>query len=286
MLLLLPYTEYLGRLSEPRNIADLVLVFLLVYAVMKLVRGTRAAPMAAAIGAFALLYWLAVRQDLATLAFILRGALLYIGVAIIVLFQSEIRQALISFGNRFRMPFSRGHLGQFGEGAYDEVILAATSLASTKTGALIVIERNVGLKNIIDGGVKLDAELSYVLLVSIFNPESPLHDGAVVVRRHRVAAASCFLPLTLNPRLSRDLGTRHRAALGVTEDTDSVAVVVSEESGLISFVQRGDIKRGLDAPRLRAALSEALEISPQREKVKHVAKHEEPDADQEEVASI
>ncbi len=286
MLLLLPYTEYLGRLSEPRNIADIILVFLLVYAVLKLVRGTRAAPMAAAIGAFALLYWLAVRQDLATLAFILRGALLYIGVAIIVLFQSEIRQALISFGNRFRMPFSRGHLGQFGEGAYDEVILAATSLASTKTGALIVIERNVGLKNIIDGGVKLDAELSYDLLVSIFNPESPLHDGAVVVRRHRVAAASCFLPLTLNPRLSRDLGTRHRAALGVTEDTDSVAVVVSEESGLISFVQRGDIKRGLDAPRLRAALSEALEISPQREKVKHVAKHEEPDADQEEVASI
>ena len=286
MLLLLPYTEYLGRLSEPRNIADLILVFLLVYAVLKLVRGTRAAPMAAAIGAFALLYWLAVRQDLATLAFILRGALLYIGVAIIVLFQSEIRQALISFGNRFRMPFSRGHLGQFGEGAYDEVILAATSLASTKTGALIVIERNVGLKNIIDGGVKLDAELSYDLLVSIFNTESPLHDGAVVVRRHRVAAASCFLPLTLNPRLSRDLGTRHRAALGVTEDTDSVAVVVSEESGLISFVQRGDIKRGLDAPRLRAALSEALEISPQREKVKHVAKHEEPDADQEEVASI
>src|ERR1044072_940645 len=277
MLLLLPYTEYLGRLSEPRNIADVILVFLLVYAVLKLLRGPRPAPMAAAIGAFALLYWLAVRQDLATLAFLLRGALLYIGVAIIVLFQSEIRQALISFGNRFRMPFTRRHFGQFGEGVYDEVILAATSLASTKTGALIVIERNIGLKNIIDGGVKLDAELSYDLLVSIFNPESPLHDGAVVVRRHRVAAASCFLPLTLNPRLSRDLGTRHRAALGVTEDTDSVAVVVSEESGLISFVQRGDIKRGLDAPRLRAAISEALEISPQREKVKHVAKHEEPD---------
>jgi diadenylate cyclase len=286
MLLLLPYTEYLGRLSEPRNIADVILVFLLVYAVLKLVRGTRAAPMAAAIGAFALLYWLAVRQDLTTLAFILRGALLYIGVAIIVLFQNEIRQALISFGNRFRMPFTRRHFGQFGEGVYDEVILAATSLASTKTGALIVIERNIGLKNIIDGGVKLDAELSYDLLVSIFNPESPLHDGAVVVRRHRIAAASCFLPLTLNPRLSRDLGTRHRAALGVTEDTDAVAVVVSEESGLISIVQRGDIKRGLDAPRLRAAISEALEVSPQREKVKHVAKREEPDADTEEIASI
>src|SRR5258705_6713506 len=196
MLLLLPYTEYLGRLSEPRNIADLILVFLLVYAVLKLIRGTRAAPMAAAIGSFALLYWIAVRQDLATLAFLLRGALLYIGVAIIVLFQSEIRQALITFGNRFRLPFARRHLGQFGECVYDEIILAATTLSSTKTGALIVIERNIGLNNIIDGGVKLDAELSYDLLISIFNTESPLHDGAVVVRRHRVAAASWFLAFT------------------------------------------------------------------------------------------
>jgi diadenylate cyclase len=286
MLFILPYTEYLGRLSEPRNIADVILVFLLVYAVLKLVRGTRAAPMAAALGAFALLYWLAVKQDLATLSFILRGALLYIGVAVIVLFQNEIRQALITFGNQFRMPFARKHLGQFGEGVYDEVVLAATTLASTKTGALIVIERNVGLKNIIDGGVKLDAELSYDLLVSIFNTESPLHDGAVVVRRHRVAAASCFLPLTLNPRLSRDLGTRHRAALGVTEDTDAVAVVVSEESGLISIVQRGEIKRGLDATRLRVAISQALEVSPKRDKAKPTEKPGEPDADPEEVVSI
>jgi len=242
--------------------------------------------MAAALGAFTLLYWLAVKQDLETVAFILRGALLYIGVAIIVLFQNEIRQALITFGNRFRIPLTRKHLGQFGEGVYDEVVLAATTLASTKTGALIVIERNIGLKNIIDGGVKLDAELSYDLLVSIFNPESPLHDGAVVVRRHRVAAASCFLPLTLNPRLSRDLGTRHRAALGVTEDTDAVAVVVSEESGLISIVQSGDIKRGLDAPRLRAAISQALEVQPRRERAKQLKKHDEPEADTEEVASI
>jgi diadenylate cyclase len=286
MLLLLPYTEYLGRLSEPRNIADVILVFLLVYAVLKLVRGTRAAPMAAAIGAFALLYWLAVKEDLATLAFILRGALLYIGVAIIVLFQNEIRQALITFGNRFRMPLTRRHHGQFGEGVYDEVVLAATTLASTKTGALIVIERNVGLKNIIDGGVKLDAELSYDLLVSIFNTESPLHDGAVVVRRHRVAAASCFLPLTLKPALSRDLGTRHRAALGVTEDTDAVAVVVSEESGLISIVQHGEIKRGLDAPKLRIAIAEALEVSPQREKAKALENQAEPDSETEEIASI
>src|SRR5687768_13902250 len=285
MLLLLPYTEYLRRVLEPRNVADIIFVFLLVYAVLKLLRGTRAAPMAAGIAALVFLYWLSIKQDLATLEFVLSNGLLYIGVAIIVLFQSEIRQALITFGNRFRIPFARRHVGQFGEGVYDEIILAATTLASTKTGALIVIERNVGLKNIIDGGVKLDAELSYDLLVSIFNTESPLHDGAVVIRRHRIAAASCFLPLTLNPRLSRDLGTRHRAALGVTEDTDALAVVISEESGLISVVQGGEIKRGLDATKLRAIISEALEVSTRRPKQK-VEKQTEPDADTEEVASI
>jgi diadenylate cyclase len=285
MLLLLPYTEYLGRLGEPRNIADIILVFLLVYAVLKLVRGTRAAPMAAGIGAIALLYWIASKQELSTLQFILRGGLLYIGVAIIVLFQAEIRQALISFGNRFRMPFTRRYQGQFGEGVYDEIILAATTLASTKTGALIVIERNLGLRNVTEGGVKLDAELSYDLLVSIFNPASPLHDGAVVVRRHRIAAASCFLPLTLNPRLSRDLGTRHRAAIGVTEDTDAVAVVVSEETGLISFIQHGQIKRGLDATRLRAAIFQALEVAPKREKDKQ-PEEIDSEAETKEVAPI
>jgi diadenylate cyclase len=284
MLLLLPYTELLRRLAEPRNIADIVLVFLLVYGVLKLVRGTRGAPMAAGIAALAILYWLSLKEDLATLEFVLRGALLYIGVAIIVLFQSEIRQALTNFGNRFRLPFTRRHHGQFGEGVYDEIVLAATTLSSTKTGALIVIERSVGLKNVTDGGVKLDAELSYDLLVSIFNPESPLHDGAVVVRRHRVAAASCFLPLTLNPRLSKDLGTRHRAAIGVTEDTDAVAVVVSEETGLISFVQGGQIKRGLDATKLRAAIFQALEVAPKKEKEREDTT--ENNAETEEVASV
>jgi diadenylate cyclase len=284
MLLLLPYTVYLKRLSEPRSIADIILVFLLVYAVLKLVRGTRAAPMAAAIGALVLLYWLAAKQDLSTLEFVLSNGLLYIGVAIIVLFQAEIRQALTNLGNRFRVPFTRSYRGQFGEGVYDEIVLAATSLASTKTGALIVIERNVGMKNVSEGGVKLDAELSYDLLVSIFNPATPLHDGAVIIRRHRVAAASCFLPLTLNPLLSRELGTRHRAAIGVTEDTDAVAVVVSEETGLISFVQRGHIKRGLDAPGLRAAIFEALETK--RESKTEAAKLKESDSEAEEVVSI
>jgi diadenylate cyclase len=256
---ILPYTEYLDRLREPRSLLDLFLVFLIVYTILKLLRGTRAAPMAAGIAAFALLYFVAYRYDLATLEFVLRGALIYIGVAIIVLFQPELRQALTSLGNRIRLPSLARHKGQFGEGVYDEIVLAATTLASTKTGALVVIERNISLRNVTEGGVKLDADLSYDLLVTIFNPATPLHDGAVVVRGHRVAAAACFLPLTLNPRLSKDLGTRHRAAIGITEDTDAVAVVVSEETGLISFVARGQIKRGLDATKLRANIFEAMQ---------------------------
>jgi len=262
MLLLIPWKQYLERLAEPRSILDVVLVFLVVYGVLKLLRGTRAAPMAAGIGVFAFLYWLAVNQNLTTLEFVLRGALLYIGVAIIVLFQTEIRQGLIRFGNQFRVPFTRRQRGQFGLGIYDEIVLAATTMASTKTGALIVIERNVGLKTIVDAGVRLDAQLSYDLLVSIFNPASPLHDGAVIVRGDRIASASCFLPLSLNPLSAKDLGTRHRAALGITEDSDAVAIVVSEETGLVSFVRRGRIKRALDPPRLRAAIYKEIERQP------------------------
>ncbi len=259
-MLLQTYTEYLERLSEPRNLVDILLVFVIVYAVLKLLRGTRAVPMAAGLGAVALLYLLSVHQGLATLETVLRNALLYVGIAIIVLFQNEIRQALTTFGNRIRTPLlMRPTRGELGEGVYDEVVLAATTLASTKTGALIVIERDVGLKNFIDSGVGLGAQLSYDLIVTIFNPATPLHDGAVIVRDHRIAAAACFLPLTLNPMLSKDLGTRHRAAIGITEDTDAVAVVVSEETGIISFVEAGRIKRGLDAISLRTLIMRALD---------------------------
>ncbi len=285
LLLLLPLQEYAVRLAEPRSLADIVLVFLVVYGVLKLVRGTRAAPMAAAIGAFALLYWLAVNRSLVTLEFVLRGALLYIGVAIIVLFQAEIRQALIGFGNRFRVPFTRRHRGQFGASLYDEIVLAATTLASTKTGALIVIERNVGLRGIIEAGVRLDAELSYDLIVAIFNQASPLHDGAIIVRGDRIASASSFLPLSLNPMLSKDLGTRHRAALGVTEDSDAVAIVVSEETGLMSFVQAGRIKRALDATRLRVAIFQAIEGRDGGAAIVAAPRAADPERDREEIAS-
>jgi len=249
--------DYLPTL---RNAIDIVLVFIIVYVVLKLLRGTRAVPTVVGMVILALLYWLAVAQDLATLEFVLRSAVLYIGVAIIVLFQSEIRQALIYFGNRLRFPVLRRQRGQLGETIYDEIVLAATTLSSEKIGALIVIERNVGLRNLIDTGVTLDAKLSYDLLVTIFNPSTPLHDGAVIIQNERIAAASVFLPLTKNPGISRELGTRHRAAIGVTEGSDAVSVVVSEETGLITFVENGQVRRNLEPNGLRKLLLNAMDI--------------------------
>ena len=252
-----PVNEYLPTL---RNALDIALVFIIVYVVLKLLRGTRAVPTVVGMVLLALLYWFAVAQDLATLEFVLRSAVFYIGFAIIVLFQSEIRQALIYFGNRLRFPVLRRQRGQLGDSIYDEIVLAATTLSSEKTGALIVVERNVGLRNLIDTGVSLDAKISYDLLVTIFNPSTPLHDGAVVIQNERVAAASVFLPLTKNPGISRELGTRHRAAIGVTEGSDAISVVVSEETGLITFVEGGQVKRNLDTNALRALLLSAMDV--------------------------
>ncbi len=251
-------SDYIPTINTVRNALDIALVFVIVYVLLKLLRGTRAVPTVVGMVILGLLYWLAVAQDLATLEFVLRSAVLYIGVAIIVLFQSEIRQALIYFGNRLRFPVIRR--GTLGETIYDEIVLAATTLSSEKTGALIVIERNVGLRNFIDAGVTLDAKISYDLLVTIFNPSTPLHDGAVVIQRERIAAASVFLPLTKNPSISRELGTRHRAAIGITEGSDAISVVVSEETGLITFVEGGTVKRNLDTTQLRSLLLRAMEI--------------------------
>lgn len=255
------FSDYIPTINTLRNALDIALVFIIVYVVLKLLRGTRAVPTVIGIVILALLYWLAVAQDLATLEFILRSAVFYIGVAIIVLFQSEIRQALIYFANRLRFPFWRRQRGQFGGSVYDEIVLVVTTLASEKTGALIVVERYVGLRNFIDAGVQLDARLSYDLLVTIFNPATPLHDGAVVIQNERLAAASVFLPLTKNPSISRELGTRHRAAIGITEGTDAISIVVSEETGAVTFIEGGRVIRNVDTPTLRKLLLEAMEIA-------------------------
>jgi len=254
------FSDYIPTISTARNVLDIALVFVIVYVVLKLLRGTRAVPTVVGLVLLGLLYWLSVAQDLLTLEFVLRYAVLYVGFAIIVLFQSEIRQALMFFANRLRFPIMRKQRGQFGVSVYDEIVLALTTLASEKTGALIVIERNIGLRNFIDAGVQVDARLSYDLLVSIFNPTSPLHDGAVVIQNERLAAASVFLPLTKNPSVSRELGTRHRAAIGITEDSDAISVVVSEETGLITYVEAGKVLRNLDPSNLRKLLLAAMNV--------------------------
>ena len=252
--------DYIPTISTLRNVLDITLVFIIVYVVLKLLRGTRAVPTVVGMVILALMYWFAVAQDLSTLEFVLRYAVVYIGIAIIVLFQSEIRQALIYFANRFRFPILKRQRGQFGGSVYDEIVLAVTTLASEKTGALIVIERNIGLRNFIDAGVQMDARISYDLIVTIFNPSTPLHDGAVIIQSERLAAASVFLPLTKNPEISRELGTRHRAAIGITEGSDAISIVVSEETGLITYVEAGNVRRNLDPTALRKALLEAMEI--------------------------
>lgn len=254
------FDNYIPTLNTLRSVLDIALVFVIVYVVLKLLRGTRAVPTVVGMVLLALLYWIAVVQELSTLEFVLRYAVVYIGFAIIVLFQSEIRQALMYFANRLRFPILKRQRGQFGGSVYDEIVLAMTTLASEKTGALIVIERNIGLRNFIDAGVQLDARLSYDLLVTIFNPATPLHDGAVIVQNEKLAAASVFLPLTKNPEVSRELGTRHRAAIGITEDSDAISLVVSEETGLITYVEAGAVRRNIDTNQLRTLLLDALEI--------------------------
>lgn len=252
--------ELLRFLAQLRliDLVDFLIVWAIVYGLLKLVRGTRAILMVVGLLGVGVLYQLSAIFGMETLQFVMRSSLLYFGFAILVIFAPEIRSALMRVGSNLRRPVFFGRTAS-NEEAHDAIVLAATTLSSRKVGALIVLERTVGLQNYVDTGVTLDAVLSYDLLVTAFDPHTPLHDGAVIISNYRVAAASCFLPLTLNPRLSKELGTRHRAAIGVTEDTDAVVVVVSEETGAISFVSNGKITRHLNSASLRTLIREALE---------------------------
>ncbi len=198
------------------------------------------------------LFYLSTLVPLQTLNWLIRNMLVYVVFAAIVIFQSDIRRALAHFG---QAPFFRYFTRQEeADETIEEVIVAATMLAAQKKGAIVAIEREIGLRNYIESGIPLDAEMTYDLLVTIFQPGSPLHDGAVILQEDRVAAAACFLPLTINPRISRELGTRHRAAIGLTEESDAVAVVVSEERGEIALALDGGLERNLGADQLRDRL--------------------------------
>jgi diadenylate cyclase len=236
------------------TVLDILLVALIIYEVLVMIRGTRAAPMLAGLAAVAAAFYLARIGELITLNWLVSHLLPYIVFALIVVFQSEIRYVLSDLGRR--MTFLRG---QAVDGdSYDDIVLAANLFSQHQTGALIVIEREIGLRTYIESGVAMDAKLSYDLLATIFRPSAPLHDGAVIIQKDRLAAAACFLPLSMNPVLSTQLGTRHRAGIGITEETDAIAVIVSEETGAISMAIAGKIERDLTAEQLRNRLSTEL----------------------------
>jgi diadenylate cyclase len=238
-----------------RDPVDILAVAVVVYNLLVLIRGTRAVQMLLGIVFVGMVYYLARLADLPTLQTLLESLLLVLPFAVIVLFQQEIRRALANFGRNPLWGLARQ---QKAASTFNEVVLAATTLSSRRIGALIVIERLQGLRNFIENGVRLDAALSYGLLINIFTPDTPLHDGAVIVQDDRIAAAACFLPLSANPELSQEFGSRHRAALGLTEETDALAVVVSEETGAISVVIDGEIIRNLDGKSLRNSLFKYL----------------------------
>jgi len=248
------------------DLVDIVVVSILIYEVLKLIRGTRAVQMTLGGGVLIALFYGSRWAHLETTNWLIRNMVGYIVFAVIVLFQSDIRRALAHLG---RAPFFRYFAKpESAEESIEELAMAAGMLSSQRIGAIVAIERQIGLRNYIEGGIPLDALLTYDLLLSIFQPTSPLHDGAVIVQEDRVAAAACFLPLTVNPRLAKDLGSRHRAAIGLTEENDSVAIVVSEETGVISVVSDGQIERGVSVDALRERLR-SLVLQPRRSAPRH-----------------
>jgi diadenylate cyclase len=233
---------------------DILLVAVLIYQILVMIRGTRAAPMLAGVAVIALAFYLARIGKLPTMSWLVSRLVPYVIFALIVVFQSEIRHVLADLGRRHSLGRGSAADGD----SYDDIVLAANLFSQHQTGALIVIEREIGLRTHVESGVPLDARLSYDLLATIFRPSAPLHDGAVIVQKDRIAAAACFLPLSMNPMLSTQLGTRHRAGIGITEETDAIAVIVSEENGAISLAIGGKIERDLTAEQLRERLGSEL----------------------------
>jgi len=236
------------------SVVDIFVVAVIIYEFLALIKGTRAALMLVGVAVLAIAFYFSRLGELSTLNWMISTLLPYAAFALIVIFQAEIRQALARLGRR--LTFGRTSAAE-GD-AYDDIVLAANLFSQNQTGALMVIEREIGLRTFIESGVPMDAKLSYDLLATIFRPSAPLHDGAVIIQKERIAAAACFLPLSMNPVLSTQLGTRHRAGIGITEETDAIAVIVSEETGAISLAMGGTIDRDLTIEQLRERLGKLL----------------------------
>lgn len=236
-------------------VIDILCVAVVIYQLLQIVRGTRAAHILAGILTVFIAYEVALRTGLEALRSLLASLAPYTAIAIIVLFQSEIRRTLARLGRKrlfggYRRPEST-----------DEILLALSSLSRDHTGALIVLERDIGLRTFIESGVRLDSQISRDLLLSIFRPGTALHDGAVIIQKDRVASAACFLPLSVNPAVASSMGTRHRAAIGITEETDCLALIVSEETGQISVAAFGEIETGVTTERVDERINQHFGVS-------------------------
>ncbi len=242
-------------ISELRwqDIFDIVLVTIIFYRILLIIKGTKAEKMLLGLGVLVIISFFSKYLELYTLDWIVSSFWGQVVIVVIVIFQPEIRRALARMGETSILQ----SLTPAEElKSLEEIIRAIISLSNKKIGALIVIERDVSIKDYVEIGVPLDAKVSRELLLSIFHPTSPIHDGAVVIKGNRVIAAGCFLPISLEAALSKDYGTRHRAGIGITEETDAVSIVVSEETGAISVGVNGKMESNFDMHTLRDKLTE------------------------------
>ncbi|MBL7224344.1 TIGR00159 family protein [bacterium] len=243
--------EQFAYLLNWRTLSEIAVLAVFFYMVLRFLRGSRGARILKGLGVvgvvllFGVLF-LARHLELHVIQTVATGALSVLGFALLVIFQPELRRALVRLGQSrlvSMLPHAR-------RGATSQILDAVQTLSREKVGALIAIQREVGLRSYAEGGVRLDAEVSAALLVTIFHPDTPLHDGAVIISGERIVAAGCLFPLTENVDVSSGLGTRHRAAIGVTEDSDAITIVVSEETGAVSFALKGQITRHVEATEL------------------------------------
>ncbi len=240
------------------GLLDIAIVSVLIYELLKVVRRTHAVQILIGGGVVIGLYYASQFTPLQTLNWLIRDMFGYIVFAAIVIFQGDIRRALVHFG---RAPFFRYlSRAETTDETIEEVVVALQMLAEQRIGAIVAIERDIGLRNYVESGIPLDSKVTYDLLLSVFQADSPLHDGAVIIQENRIAAAACFLPLTVNPRLRKGLGSRHRAAIGLTEECDAVAVIVSEETGQLALALNGQIEHDLELEQVRFRL-EALMLN-------------------------
>lgn len=237
---------------------DILVVAFITYKLLLLIKGTRAVQALMGLFIFAFLYVVSISMGLITLHEILRRFFSYLVIIIIIVFQDDIKKLLAKMGKA--SFFNSGSSKKDDEHFIEQLVKSSISLSRKKIGALIAIERTIGLVDTVEIGTKLDAEVKPELMTSIFSTSSPIHDGAVLIKDGRIYAAGCFLPLTSNPTIEKSLGTRHRAAIGLAELSDAVVVVVSEEQREISVAVDGKLIKALDGPELRKTLYEIFDI--------------------------